>query len=93
MSTLPIKKELLQTDSDILAFLIARAGVYAFNARDLKTMAHKSGLRADNLSRFIRDGKFSVAAAEQIEKVCGREYVRWEWLVNPVRCMESGEIQ
>lgn len=76
----------------ILRFLIARANIYAFNAVDLKTMAYRSNMRADMLSRFIREGRFTVDSALKIENACGREYVQWEWLCNPVGCMENGEI-
>ena len=78
--------------NEILNFLIGRANIYAFNARDLKTFAHECGVRADNLSRHIREGRFPVPFAEKIEAACGRHFVRWEWLVNPVLCMENGEI-
>lgn len=92
MSLIPLNTDRLKTDTEILNFVISRANIYAFNARDLKTMAHKSNIRADNLSKFIREGRFPVSTAEKIEKACGREYVRWEWLVNPTACMENGEI-
>lgn len=93
MSQLPLPTRLSNAEaSEILNFLIGRANVYAFNARDLKTFAHRCNMRADNLSKFIREGRFPVPTAEKIEAACGRRYVRWEWLVNPVLCMGNGEI-
>lgn len=90
---LPLPEHLNKgSDSDILRFVVLRAIVYAFNSKDLKTLADKSGVRADSLTRFIANGAFTPRAANRIEKAVGRDFIRWEWLVNPVISFKNGDI-
>lgn len=88
---LPFPKH-FDSDSDLLRFVIVRAALYSLNSKEIKAVAAASGLRADTITRSICAGKFSTRAANRIEKACGRDYIRWEWLVNPRISLENGSI-
>jgi hypothetical protein len=92
--SLPTLPDYLETatDSETLRFLISRASVYKFNCSRLVSLSKATGIRADLISRYIANGAFTTKAATRIENAVGRDLVHWEWLVNPVHCLKSGDI-
>jgi len=93
MSHLPLPAHLNKGDAEaVLRFIISRAGLYALNSALVRDVAKKCELRADVLSRFLREGHFTPKAAMKIENGLGREYVHWEWLVNPQESVRNGSL-
>lgn len=93
MSHIPLPEHLkIAGAEDILRFVISRAGLYCSNIITIKEVAEKCDLRPDVVSRFIREGHFTPAAAMKVESGLGRDYIKWEWLVNPVQCVRNGSM-
>lgn len=80
------------SDTEVLRFVILRAGLYKFKCAHLAVIAGKAGMRPDALARFINNGVFSTKAANAIEKAVGRDLIHWEWLVNPMISAQRGDI-
>lgn len=93
MLQLPLPSHLQAAEPEqILRFLVIRAGLYSLNSTLITEIAGKCKIRPDIVSRFIREGHFTSKAALKIENGLGRDFIRWEWLVNPTECVKNGSI-
>lgn len=93
MSQLPLPAHLKTGNAEhVLRFVVTRAGIYAVNSGLVRDIAHRCKMRPDAVSRFMREGHFTAKAAVKIETGLGREYVHWEWLVNPLESLKNGSL-
>lgn len=80
------------SDQEIIRFVLIRASVYAFNSPSFSGLSKMSGLHRLLIMRSISNGRFSPKAAQVLENACSRQYLHWEWLVNPSLCLKNGMI-
>lgn len=93
MSHLPLPAHLQNGDAEhVLRFVVTRAGLYSRNTALIREIAEACNLRPDVLSRFFREGHFTPKAAMKIENGLGRQYICWEWLVNPLQSLKNGSM-
>ena len=76
----------------IVRFVVARAGLLSKNRVLVREIAEICDFRPDVLSRFMREGRFTMRAAMMVEAGLGRDFIQWEWLVNPVECVRNGSL-
>lgn len=81
-----------EDSEQIVRFVVSRAALLSKNTVLVREIADICGLRPDVLSRFMREGRFTTRAAMIIENGLGRDFIQWEWLVNPVECVRNGSL-
>lgn len=66
-----------------LRYLVLRASNWCTPGGSIASFADHCEIQRPEVHAAIKCGKFSPRMAQQIEKKCGREIVRREWLIYP----------
>ena len=67
-----------------LRYLAIMASIHLTEKGTVASLADHCELDRVEVHRFIREGAFSAKAAACIEKACGRNFLRREWLIFPL---------
>jgi len=67
-----------------LRYLVLKTSVECTPGGNIASFADHCGIERTQIHAAIKDGKFSAAMAQKIEKKCGRKLVRREWLLYPL---------
>jgi hypothetical protein len=71
-----------------LRFLVSTASIWGTESGSVTALCERTGIAPSKLYESVRKGGFSMNQAMQIEKACGREVVRREWLIWPLDIAE-----
>lgn len=71
-----------------LRFLVITASIWGSESGSITALCERTGIAQSKLYESVRKGGFSINQAAQIEKACGREVVRREWLIYPLDITE-----
>lgn len=71
-----------------LRFLVFYAAIHATPGASISALADKCNIERPQMHAAIREGKFSAAMAAKVERACGRQFVRREWLCFPLEFEE-----
>lgn len=71
-----------------LRYLILKSSVECTPGGNIASFADHCEIERTQVHAAIKDGKFSAAMAQKIEKKCGRKVVRREWLIYPLEVDE-----
>jgi hypothetical protein len=66
-----------------LRFLVLKASNWCTPSGNIASFADFCKIERTEVHAAIKGGKFSAKMAQQIEKACGRDCVRREWLIYP----------
>lgn len=67
-----------------LRFLVLKASSWCTPGGSIASFADHCEIERTEVHAAIKNGKFSAAMAQKIEKACGRDVVRREWLIFPL---------
>lgn len=67
-----------------LRFMVGLAALHATSQASIAALADHCQVERSHIHAAIRDGRFSSKIAHKIERACGREVVRREWLIYPL---------
>lgn len=75
-------------ESRRLRFMVLHAAIHAAPNGSIAGLADRCKIERTQVHAAIREGRFSAKMAAQIEKACGRDVVRREWLIFPLETHE-----
>lgn len=67
-----------------LRYLILKASIECTPRGSVASFSDHCELDRTEVHRAMREGRFSAKVAQRIEKACGRNVVRREWLIYPL---------
>lgn len=67
-----------------LRFMVHLAALHATPQASIAALADHCDIERSHIHAAIRDGKMSPKLAHKIERACGRDIVRREWLIYPL---------
>lgn len=88
--THPVDPDLCKEDLDMLLasrrvrYLVGLAALHATPQTSIAALADHCAVERSHIHAAIRDGKFSSKIAHKIERACGRDVIRREWLIYPL---------
>jgi hypothetical protein len=71
-----------------LRFMVMTAAIHATPGTSISALADVCGIAREHVHASIREGRFSAQNAAKIEKKCGRDVIRREWLIYPLEIHE-----
>jgi len=71
-----------------LRFMVFYAAMHATPQMSLAALADTCNIERAHLHAAIRDGKCSPKMSTKIERACGRDVIRREWLMFPLEVAE-----
>jgi hypothetical protein len=71
-----------------LRFMVFYAAIHATPGASISALADKCEIARAQLHEAIREGKFSAQMAAKVERACGRQFIRREWLCHPLEFEE-----
>lgn len=67
-----------------LRYMVHLAALHATPQANIAALADHCEIERTHIHAAIRDGKMSAKIAHKIERACGRDVVRREWLIYPL---------
>lgn len=74
-----------------LRYMVMRAAIESTPKANIAALADLCFIDRTEIHVAMRNGQFSTKMAAKIEKACGRDVVRREWLVFPLQITELCE--
>lgn len=71
-----------------MRYMLVRASIECTEAGTVASLADLCGLPREHLHYVIRAGGMSPKAAAQVERACGANVVKREWLIYPLEIEE-----
>lgn len=65
-------------------YMVGLAALHATPQTSIASLADHCQVERSHIHQAIRDGKFSSKIAHKIERACGRDVIRREWLIYPL---------
>ena len=71
-----------------LRFLVLRASILCTPGGSIASFADHCEIARTEIHAAIKNGKFSAVMSQKIERACGRDVIRREWLIYPLEIHE-----